>query len=94
MITAFVKHAVDDFASWKVVYDDFMPIAKKKGVVNEHVFRDPKAPDQVIVTHEFNSMQDATDFFDSQELRNAMKNAGVSNAPEIWFGEDLKRTVH
>lgn len=94
MITAFVKHAVNDFASWKTVYDNFMPTAKKIGVQHEHVFRDPNASDQVIVTHEFKSIQDATNFFNSEELKNAMKNAGVSNTPEIWFGEDLRKTVH
>lgn len=94
MITTFIKHSVKDFASWKAVYDNFMPVAKGKGVVEEHVFRDPNAPDQVIVTHEFNSMKDANEFFNSDELKNAMKNAGVSSAPEIWFGEDLRRTVH
>lgn len=94
MITTFIKHAVKDFASWKTVYDSFMPVAKEKGVREEHVFRDPNAPDQVIVTHEFNSVKDANDFFNSEELKNAMKDAGVSSTPEIWFGEDFKRNIH
>ncbi|PTN08316.1 hypothetical protein C8N47_10950 [Mangrovibacterium marinum] len=92
MITTFIKHSVKDFASWKAVYDDFTPVAKGKGVVEEHVFRDPGSPDQVIVTHAFNTMKDATDFFNSGELKEAMENAGVSSAPEIWFGEELKPT--
>lgn len=94
MITTFIRHSVKDFASWKTVYDDFMPEAKGKGVVEEHVFRDPNAPEQVIVTHEFNSIKEANDFFNSTELKNAMKNAGVNSTPEIWFGEDFKRPVH
>ncbi|WP_163710398.1 cyclase [Mangrovibacterium lignilyticum] len=94
MITTFVRHAVKDFASWKTVYDDFMPKAKEKGVRAEHVFRDPNAPDQVIVTHQFQSVKDANEFFNSTELKDAMQSAGVSSAPEIWFGEDIKKEVH
>lgn len=94
MITTFIKHAVNDFAVWKNAYDDFMPTAKSKGVVHEHVFRDPQQPDQVIVTHEFQSMKDAQAFFESTELRKAMEQAGVSSTPEVWFGEDFKLTKH
>jgi len=94
MITTFVKHAVKDFDSWKTVYDNFMPTAKEQGVRHEHVFRDPNSPDQVIVTHEFKSIEEANKFFNSQELKNAMQDAGVAGAPEIWFGEDIRKTVH
>lgn len=94
MITTFVKHEVKDFSNWKHVYDDFMPTAKAKGVKEEHVFRDSKAPQQVIVTHVFQSIKDANEFFNSDELKNAMKNAGVVGVPEVWFGEDVRKDIH
>lgn len=89
MITAFVKHKVDDFGIWKSVYDKFKSYAKEHGVVEESVYRDPNYPDDVIVTHKFENVKSANDFFNSGELRSAMKDAGVSSEPVIWFGEKV-----
>ncbi|MGQ8337998.1 antibiotic biosynthesis monooxygenase [Sunxiuqinia sp. A32] len=89
MVETFVKHKVEDFAKWKAVYDEFAPTAKARGVTADHVYRDPDAPDNVIVTHEFNTLKAARDFFGSEDLKSAMTKAGVSSAPEIWFGEEI-----
>jgi len=94
MITTFVKHAVKDYAAWRSVYDNFLPIAKTKGVVKEHVYQDKNSSDTIIVTHQFQSVQEANEFFNSGELRKAMESAGVLGSPEIWFGEELKPEVH
>lgn len=89
MITAFVKHAVSDYGKWKAVYDEFQSVAKENGVIGESVFRDPNSPKDVIVTHDFKDVQSANSFFESDTLKSAMQNAGVSGAPEIWFGEKV-----
>lgn len=89
MVETFVKHRVENYAKWKAVYDEFIPKARARGLKVEHVFRDPDAPDNVIITHEFDSVKTAKDFFGSDDLKSAMKRAGVSGTPEIWFGEEI-----
>jgi hypothetical protein len=39
-------------------------------------------------------MNAAKGFADSEDLKLAMANAGVSGPPETWFGEDIEHTPY
>ena len=58
------------------------------------VHRDPKDPDIVIITHQFKDVDAAMGYANSEDLKTAMVNAGVSGPPEIWFGEDIEHTPY
>ena len=92
MATIFVRHKVSDYGNWKRVYDDFAPVRKEKGVTGASVHRDANDPNIIIVMHQFEDMNAATGFVNSEELKSTMANAGVSGPPEIWFGEDIEQT--
>jgi quinol monooxygenase YgiN len=94
MATMFVRHTVNDYGNWKRVYDQLASVRKERGVTGASVHRDPKDPNTIIVTHQFKDMNAATAFANSEELKSAMANAGVSGPPEIWFGEDIERTAY
>jgi quinol monooxygenase YgiN len=94
MATLFVRHKVDDYAKWKRVYDDFASTRKELGVTGASVHRDPDDPNTLVVTHQFRNIKAARDFANSDELKSAMANAGVSGAPTIWFGEDVEETPY
>jgi hypothetical protein len=49
-------------------------------------------PNAIIVTHQFKDMNAAMAFVNSEDLKSAMMNAGVSGPPEFWFGEDIEHT--
>lgn len=92
MVTMFVRHMVGDYGKWKKVYDELGPVRSKMGVTGASVHRDASDPTTIIVTHQFKDLKSAQVFGDSQELKAAMKKAGVSGPPEIWFGDDIERT--
>lgn len=94
MATMFVKHDVNDYESWKRVYDDFASVRREKGVTGASVHRDAENPNTIIVTHQFGSLDAARSFAGSDELKNAMSNAGVTGPPEIWFTEDVEETPY
>lgn len=94
MATMFVRHTVSDYGNWKRVYDEFASVRKEKGVTGASVHRDPNDANTLIVTHQFNDLNAATAFADSEELKSAMANAGVSGPPVIWFAEDIERTPY
>jgi quinol monooxygenase YgiN len=89
-----VKHKVSDYGNWKRVYDEFASTRKEKGVTTASVHRDANDADTLIVTHQFNDLAAARAFADSEELKSAMANAGVSGPPEIWFAEDIEQTSY
>jgi hypothetical protein len=87
MATMFVRHEVSDFAQWKRAYDAFHDTEVTMGVLADAVYRAADNPNDVTVTHDFDSLAAAQAFAGSDELKTAMKGAGVTGAPNIWFAE-------
>ena len=94
MATMFARHKVNDYGNWKRAYDEFVSVRKEKGVTGASVHRDASDPNIIIVTHQFNDVNTAMAFANSEELKSAMANAGVAGPPEIWFSEDIERTSY
>jgi quinol monooxygenase YgiN len=90
----FARHKVSDYNNWKRAYDEFASVRKENGVTGASVHRDAEDPDTIIITHQFEDMNSATEFANSEDLKSAMANAGVSSKPEIWFGEDVEQTPY
>ena len=89
MIRVFVKHQVEDFAEWKRVYDAFDETRTEMGVTDDAVFQATDDPDDVTVWHDFDDMDAAGSFMESQELRSTMEEAGVVGEPMVWFTEPV-----
>ena len=92
MATMFVRHKVSDYGNWKRVYDEFASARKEQGVTGATVHRDANDSNTIIVTHQFDDVNAAVAFANSEDLKSAMANAGVNGPPEIWFGEDIEQT--
>ena len=89
MVTMFVRHQVNDFETWKRVYDDFAADQERLGVLDEAVYQAADNPNDVTVTHDFESLADAHAFMASEELHNAMDESGVAGQPTIWFTQQV-----
>lgn len=85
MIRMFVRHTVTDFGQWKQAYDDFDGERKGMGVVGDAVFQSADDPNDVTAWHDFETLQSARDFVESERLREVMSAAGVAGEPTIWF---------
>jgi len=92
MATLFVRHKVNNYESWKRGYDGFASVRKANGVIGASVYRDPKEPNTVVVIHQFKNMDEAIAMTNSDELKKAMADAGVTGQPEIWFGDEIETT--
>jgi len=85
MTTLFVRHQVADYAKWRQIYDNFAPTQQRLGVKAQAVYRAADNPNDVTVTHEFAALDAAQQFAGSDDLRNAMSDAGIIGQPSIWF---------
>ena len=86
-----VRHRVADFDAWKKVYDDFAPIQAEHGVQAHQVLRSIENPNDVTVTHTFDSREAAKDFFARPELKEAMSKAGVkADSVEISYLDEVE----
>ncbi len=84
-VRMFVHHQVNDYSAWRKVYDDFDKTRRKMGVTGQKVYRSIDNPNDVTVTHDFESAKKAKDFAASEELKTTMAKAGVKGTPQIWF---------
>ena len=94
MATMFARHKVNDYDNWKRAYDEFAPVRKGNGVTGASVHRDASDPNTIIITHQFNDVNTAMVFANSEDLKSAMANAGVAGPPEIWFSKDIEQTPY
>ena len=92
MTTMFVRHTVDDYEGWKRVYDEIAPLRKEKGVTAASVHRDASNSNTLFIVHQFQNIDAAKSFAESEELKSAMAKAGVNGAPDFWFTEDVEHT--
>jgi quinol monooxygenase YgiN len=88
---ALVRHRVADFDAWRKVYDGFAPIQAEHGVHAHQVLRSTENPNEVIVTHTFDSREAAREFFAMPELKEAMSKAGVNaDSVEISYFDEVE----
>ena len=86
-----VRHRVADFDAWRKVYDDFAPIQAEHGVHAHQVLRSIENPNDVIVTHTFDSPEAASAFFAMPELKQGMSEGGVdAESVEISFFDEVE----
>ena len=85
MIRMFVRHPVNDFATWKQAYNDFDAERQGMGVTGHAVFQSVDNPNEVTAWHDFENLEAAQSFRKSPRLREVMEAAGVVGEPAIWF---------
>lgn len=85
MTRMFVRHTVSNYGVWRKLYDEFNAVQKAKGVKAQSVYQAADNPGDITVTHDFPDLETAQAFAKSDELKTAMRGAGVVGAPTIWF---------
>ncbi len=84
-VRLYVRHEVNDYAAWRKAYNEFDKTRRKLGVTAQAVYKLADNPNDVTVTHDFKSMEQAKAFIASPDLKAAMEKAGVKGAPQIWI---------
>ena len=85
-----IRHHVADYPVWKAVFDDLEPTRRANGSQEERLFLDAADPHEVVVLLAWDNLERARLFVDSDDLREAMTQAGITDRPDIWFLEDAE----
>jgi uncharacterized protein (DUF1330 family) len=78
-----VHHTVKDYATWKPAYDKHAGARKAAGLNHDHVLQAVDNPNAVTIVMDFSDVGAAKKFVESEDLKTAMKSAGVVGAPTI-----------
>ncbi len=81
--TLVVRHKVNDYAGWRVVYEELEPLRATHGCTAARVFQLPADANDVFITHDFPTVEQAESFANDPELKSGMGRAGVAGPPRI-----------
>ena len=87
----FVTHTVEEYAKWKPVFDEHGAFRKANGSKGAHVFQSADNPNEVVLLFEWANLENARQFVQSPNLREAMERAGVTGPPDVHFLNEADR---
>ncbi len=85
MDKVFVRHTVDDYAKWLNVFNSVEGMRKNAGEKSYFIYTTDDNPKDVIGEFEWDNLNNAKSFFNSEDLKQKMAEAGVNMQPEIFF---------
>jgi len=87
--TLVVRHSVNDYTAWRVVYDSLEPLRVQHGCTDKKVLHTPDSANDLLVVHDFGTVEQATAFANDPALKDGMQRAGVAGPPRIEIFESV-----
>lgn len=87
-----IIHEVEDYPTWKNVFDNASTIRKEAGEVSFQVLKFENQPNKIVHFSVWTSHEDAKRFFESAKLVKIRKDAGVK-APDFIYLEELESGI-
>jgi len=88
MIYIYVRHTVEDYATWREGFDNHAPARQAGGATDEaYVMRNVDDPNEITIVLGWSDLEKARAFTESASLKEAMQKAGVTGPPEVRFLE-------
>jgi heme-degrading monooxygenase HmoA len=87
-----IRHRVEDYATWKPVFDTEETTRRANGSQGARLFRNADDPNETLILLDWDDLERARLFAQSDDLRHAMEHAGVVDEPDLWFLEETNRS--
>lgn len=88
MIHVIIRHKVADYGQWKQVFDSHLNSRMAAGETGSRVFHSMDDPRDVTVISDWDGVEHARRFLASDDVKAAMKRAGVVGDPDINYVQD------
>ena len=85
-----IRHKVKNYARWKPCFDEHAATRKASGSKSARLFRSAANPNEVIALFEWDSLELAERFSQSENLRAVMQESGVAEPPDIFLLDDVE----
>ncbi len=89
-----IRTKVQDYAQWRPVFDEDGVNRQANGSRGGQLFRSASDPNELVILFEWDNLEKARQFSQSEDLRQAMQRSGVAGQPDIYFlkdGEQISR---
>jgi len=89
-----IRHKVTDYATWQSVFDEQEATRRAYGCQLGRLFRNISDPNEIVILLEWDNLERARLFAQSDDLRDELKRAEVADEPDLWFlGETSQEPV-
>ncbi|NOS78426.1 MAG: antibiotic biosynthesis monooxygenase [Nitrospira sp.] len=85
-----IIHEVEAYPAWKVIFDQAAGIRKVAGEISYQLLRYDTDANRIVHFSEWSSLDEARHFFESPELVEIRKKAGVK-APDFLYLHEIER---
>ncbi|HEY7031445.1 MAG TPA: antibiotic biosynthesis monooxygenase [Thermomicrobiales bacterium] len=83
-----IRHRIEDYATWRPVFDADETTRRANGSLGARLFRSADDPHETLILLDWDDLERARLFAQSDDLREAMALAGVVDEPDLWFLEE------
>lgn len=87
-----IIHEVEAYPAWKAIFDRAADIRKQAGEIRYQLLRYDRDTNRIVHFSEWSSLDHARRFFESPELVEIRKKAGVK-APEFLYLQEIEQGV-
>lgn len=87
-----IIHEVDAYPAWKAIFDQAADIRKQAGEISYQLLRYDNDANNIVHFSKWSSLDNARRFFESEELVEIRKRAGVK-APDFIYLQEIERGV-
>lgn len=85
------RHKVEDYARWKAAFDEGVAMRKAGGEKSYRIFQTVEDPNNLVFLFEWDTLDNARKFLESEELQAAMQQSGVVDQPDTYFLEEVEQ---
>jgi len=85
-----IIHEVEAYLAWKVIFDQAADMRKRAGEIRYQLLRDDNDANTIVHFSEWASLDQARCFFESPELVEIRRQAGVK-APTFLYLQEIER---
>ena len=87
-----IIHEVDAYPAWKAIFDHAMDIRKHAGEISYQLLRYDDNANSIVHFSQWTSLDNARQFFESTQLAEIRKKAGVKQ-PQFLYLQEIERDV-
>ena len=87
-----IIHEVESYSAWKLVFDQAADIRKRAGEISYQLLKYDNDVNNIVHFSAWSSLENARRFFESEELIEIRKKAGVK-APNFIYLQEIERNV-
>ena len=85
-----IRHKVRDYGHWRPLFDGHGEMQRAAGLTNPRVYHSADSnKSEIVVVFDTRDTKSAKAFAASDDLKNAMTEAGVLDTPTVYFLESI-----